>query len=65
MLNFSLSGPKNRGLFVTATTAFCTVLRVTSAGRSINSLELICLVHEMPKTDVAGLDAVAFRRSVK
>lgn len=48
-----------------ATTAFCTVLRVTSEGRYRSALASICLVHEIPKTDVAGLSEVACRRRVK
>lgn len=48
-----------------ATTAFCTVLLVTSAGRRTSSLESICRVQEMPKTDVAGPFELVRRRRVK
>jgi hypothetical protein len=41
------------------------VLRVTSAGRSINKLASSWRVHDMPKRLVAGYEAVADRRSVK
>ena len=47
------------------TTAFCTVLRVTSAGRFRRLFESICRVQDIPKTEVAGLETVAFRRRVK
>lgn len=47
------------------TTAFCTVLLVTSAGRSINSVAGSCRVHEIPKRLVAACTDVAERRSVK
>lgn len=48
-----------------ATTAFCTVLLVTSTGRCKSSLESICRVQEIPKTDVAGLFELVRRRRVK
>jgi hypothetical protein len=63
--NFSLNGPKCSGPSVTTTTAFCTVDLVTSGGRWINVLASICLVQEIPKSDVAGCGGVASRRSVK
>lgn len=63
--NFSLRGPKCSGLSVTTTTAFCTVDLVTSGGRLINVLASICLVQEIPKSEVAGCEGVASRRSVK
>ena len=47
------------------TTAFCTVDRVTSLDLFMSSLEAICLVHDMPKSDVAGSDPVSFLQSVK
>ena len=49
------------------TTAFCTVLLVTSAGRLCNWVASNCLVQDMPKTDL-GVDVpedVARRRRVK
>lgn len=63
--SFSLSCPKNCGLSAMATTAFCTVLLVTSEGRRISSLASICLVHDIPNTDVAGPVEQASRRRVK
>ena len=63
--NCALIAPKCCGLSVTTTTAFCTVLRVTSAGRSINSLAGSCRVHDIPKRLVAAWEGVAERRSVK
>ena len=48
-----------------ATTAFCTVLLVTSAGFLMSWLASICLVHDMPKTEIGGLVSVALRRRVK
>lgn len=65
MLSFSRNCPKNCGLSAIVTTAFCTVLRVTSAGRLCNWLASSCLVHDIPKSDVAGVCSVAFRRRVK
>ena len=50
----ALIAPKCCGLSVTTTSAFCTVLLVTSAGRSINSLAGSCRVHDMPKRLVAA-----------
>jgi hypothetical protein len=47
------------------TTAFCTVLRVTSAGRFIRALESSWRVQEMPKRLVAACLSVASRRRVK
>lgn len=47
------------------TTAFCTVERVTSAGLLRSWDASICLVHDMPKREVAGSVSVAGRRSVK
>lgn len=63
--SFSLSWPKNCGLSAMATTAFCTVLLVTSGGRCNSSLESICRVQEIPKTDVAGRFGLVRRRRVK
>lgn len=63
--SFSLSWPKNCGLSAMATTAFCTVLLVTSAGRCTSSLESIWRVHEIPKTEVAGPFGLVRRRRVK
>lgn len=63
--SLSLSRPKNCGLSVMATTAFCTVLLVTSTGRCTSSLESICRVQEMPKTDVAAPFEFVRRRRVK
>lgn len=65
MDNFSLSCPKYCGLSVTTTTAFWTVERVTSGGRLIREFESSCLVHDIPKSDVAGSASVALRRRVK
>ena len=65
MLSFSRNCPKHLGSPVIATTAFWTVLLVTSVGRSMSSLESIWRVHEMPNRDVAGDVEVAFCRSVK
>ena len=65
MLNFSLSLPKNLGLSAIATTAFCTVLLVTSSGRFTSCLASNCRVHDMAKTEEAGREDVAFLRSVK
>jgi hypothetical protein len=61
----ALIAPKHCGRSLITTTAFCTVLLVTSAGRSINWLASSCLVHDMPKSEVAGWVSVAARRSVK
>lgn len=47
------------------TTAFCTVDLVTSSGLLMSLLASICRVHDMPKREVGGSEAVAFRRSVK
>jgi hypothetical protein len=47
------------------TTAFCTVLRVTSADFSNNSEAAICLVHDMPNREVGGLVSTPGFRSVK
>ena len=63
--SLSLSRPKNCGLSVMATTAFCTVLLVTSTGRCTSSLESICRVQEIPKTDVAAPFEFVRRRRVK
>ena len=63
--SFSLNCPKHCGLSATTTTAFCTVLLVTSGGLFRSSLASICRVHDMPKTEVGGLVAVAFWRRVK
>lgn len=64
-LSFSRHAVNTCGLRVTTTTLFCTVLRVTSAGRSISSLESSCRVHDMPNSEVAGDATVALRRRVK
>ena len=63
--SFSRNAPKYCGLSETTTTAFCTVERVTSAGRLINDAASSCLVHDIPKRDVAGLASVPDRRRVK
>ena len=63
--SFSLNWPKNCGLSAMTTTAFCTVLLVTSGGLRRSSLASICRVHEMPKMEVGALFSVAFRRRVK
>jgi hypothetical protein len=47
------------------TTAFCTVDRVTSAGRTSSCDASICLVHDMPNNDVADSVSDAGRKSVK
>ena len=65
MDNFSLKCPNDCGLSAIATTAFCTVLLVTSAGRLRRSFASICLVHDIPKTEQGGREEVARRRSVK
>ena len=65
MLNFSRRCPKDCGLPAMTTTAFCTVLRVTSAGRFCNWSAAICRVQDIPKTEVALPLPAAFRRSVK
>lgn len=64
-LSRSLTVPKLWGLSAMTTTAFCTVDRVTSGGRSISSEASICRVHAMPKREVAGSVSVAGRRRVK
>jgi hypothetical protein len=51
--NFSLNCPKCCGSSVITTTAFCTVDRVTSAGRSISKLASICREHDIPNNDEA------------
>lgn len=48
-----------------ATTAFCTVDLVTSAGRLISLSESSCVVHAIPNREVAGVSSVALRCSVK
>jgi hypothetical protein len=46
-----------------ATTAFCTVDLVTSAGRFMSSVESNWRVHEMPKREEACVsDRAAWRR---
>lgn len=57
--------PKNCGLSAMTTTAFCTVERVTSAGRFMSWVESSCRVHEIPNSDVAGVVSVAGRSNVK
>jgi hypothetical protein len=57
--------PKYCGLSAMTTTAFCTVERVTSAGRTRSWAASIWRVHEMPKREVAGAESVAGRRRVK
>lgn len=59
MDNFSRNCPKYCGLSAMTTTPFCTVLLVTSAGRSIRSAASIWRVHEMPNKDMAGCVEVA------
>ena len=67
--NCALIAPKYWGLSLMTTTAFCTVLRVTSGGRLINWLASSCRVHDTPNRDVAGwgseAEVEAARRSVK
>ena len=65
-LRRSRSMPKYCGESAMMTTAFCTVERVTSAGRFRSWEASIWRVHEMPKREVAsGSEAVAGRRRVK
>lgn len=47
------------------TTAFWTVDLVISADRRLSLLAASCLVQDTPKSEVAGLGAVAFRLRVK
>lgn len=47
------------------TTAFCTVLRVTSGGRLRSSLASNCLVQEIPKAEVEAPSGELRLRSVK
>ena len=47
------------------TTAFCTVDRVTSAGRLMSEAASSCRVQDIPKSEVAGVFSVATRRNVK
>lgn len=63
--SFSLRWPNSCGLSAMTTTAFCTVLRVTSAGRLNNWLASICLVHDIPNAEVGDVVAEARLRSVK
>jgi hypothetical protein len=63
--NLSLSCPNRCGCDVTTTTAFCTVDLVTSGDLFFSLPAEICLVHDIPNSDVAGNVSVAFRRSVK
>ncbi|PHH59213.1 hypothetical protein CDD81_3568 [Ophiocordyceps australis] len=58
MLRRSRSMPKKRGLSAMTTTAFCTVERVTSAGRLMSCEASSCRVQDMPKSDVAGSASV-------
>lgn len=50
-LNFSLTALNVCGLSVMTTTAFCTVLLVTSLGRSISSFASSCRVQLIPNRD--------------
>ena len=61
----ALMTPKCCGLSLITTTAFCTVLRVTSAGLLMSLLASNCRVQDMPKREVAGCVEVSERRSVK
>jgi hypothetical protein len=61
----ALMAPKQCGLSLITTTAFCTVLLVTSAGLLISRLASNCRVHDMPKSEVAASVEVAERRRVK
>ena len=61
----ALIAAKYCGLSLTTTTAFCTVLRVTSAGRSINLLASSWRVHDMPNRLDAGAFSVSARLKVK
>lgn len=47
------------------TTAFCTVDRVTSAGRERRDEASSCREQDMPKREVGGISSRAGRRSVK
>lgn len=59
--SFSRMWPNSCGLYAITTTAFWTVLLVTSAGRSSKCVASICRVHEIPNIDVAGEVEVARR----
>lgn len=61
-LSFSLMAVNVCGFSVMTTTAFCTVLRVTSAGRLSSSLESSWRVQLMPNSERSG---VLFKTSVK
>ena len=63
--SFSRTCPKDCGPSAMTTTAFCTVLLVTSAGRFKSSFESTCRVQDIPKTDVAGVLEFVLRRRVK
>jgi hypothetical protein len=63
--SFSFNCPKYCGLSHIATTAFCFVDRVTSAGRFMRALESIWRVHATPNREDALRVSVFFSRSVK
>lgn len=66
--NLCLNCPNPLGLSVTQTTAFCTVLLVTSFGLLIKSLASSCRVQDIPNAEVneGEDDEAGFRRrSVK
>src|SRR6202034_801943 len=52
--NLSLRCPNRCGCDVTTTTAFCTVDLVTSGDLFFSLPAEICLVHDIPNSDVAG-----------
>ena len=54
---------KTVGESATTTTAFCTVLLVTSAGRSISCRESSCRVQAMPKSVVLWWRSVKYEKS--
>jgi hypothetical protein len=63
--SLSRNWPRRCGCAVITITAFCTVDLVTSGDLFFSLLADICLVDDMPNSDVAGKVSVAFRRSVK
>ena len=63
--SLSRNCPKCSGCAVTTITAFCTVDLVTSGDFLFSLLARICLVHDMPKRDIACKFPLAFRTRVK
>lgn len=51
------------GCVAMTTTAFCTILRVTSLGRTRSSDAESCLLHEIPKRVVFAGTSVSIVRS--